>query len=98
MVQETMLLEVNPGTQKDFEFAFKKAAVFISQAKGCLGYEMQRCVENENKYLVMIKWETIEDHIIHFKNSEAFSEMKELIGPYYLNRPLVEHYEIVNLL
>ena len=95
MIQETFLLEVKPGMEEEYEIAFKKATVLLSSAKGCLGYELQRCIEKENKYLVSIKWETVEDHLIGFKSSTAFQEMKSLIGPYYLHTPQVEHYKQV---
>ncbi|MCM3764466.1 antibiotic biosynthesis monooxygenase [Neobacillus niacini] len=92
MVQETFFLEVKPGTQQEFEHAFKKAAVLMTTAKGFLGSELQRCVEQENKYLVCVHWETVEDHVIGFKNSPAFQKMKALIGPFYLHIPQAEHY------
>ncbi|WP_053363399.1 antibiotic biosynthesis monooxygenase [Bacillus sp. FJAT-27251] len=97
MVQETFLLEVKPGTEQDFEQAFQKAANLVHAAHGCLGSELKRCVEQENKYLVAIEWETVEDHVVHFKNSPAFEELKALIGPYYLHPPTVEHYQEVQI-
>ncbi|MCH6264456.1 MULTISPECIES: antibiotic biosynthesis monooxygenase family protein [Neobacillus] len=96
MVQEIMLIDVKPGTEQEFENAFKKAAVIVSSAKGCLGYELHRCMEQENKYLVFIKWETVEDHVTGFKNSTDYQEMKSLIGPYYLHVPHAGHYEKVD--
>ncbi|MCM3584794.1 antibiotic biosynthesis monooxygenase [Mesobacillus maritimus] len=95
MVQETFLLEVKPGTEQEFEQAFQKAAALVQSAKGCIGSELQRCLEQENKYLVAIEWETVEDHLVGFKNSPAFEEMKSLIGSYYLHLPQVEHYQKV---
>ena len=93
MVQETFLLEVKSGTEQEFENAFKKAAALMSTAKGFLESELQRCVEQENKYLVCVQWETVEDHVIDFKKSPAFQEMKALIGPFYLHIPQSEHYK-----
>jgi heme-degrading monooxygenase HmoA len=95
MVQETFFLEVKPGSQQEFETAFKKVAGLLSTAKGFVGSELQRCVEQDNKYLVCVKWETVEDHVMAFKNSPAFQEMKALIGPFYLHVPQTEHYRLI---
>ncbi len=97
MIQETFLLEVKPGREEEFELAFKKVTVLLTSANGYLGYELQRCLEKKNKYLVSIKWKTVEDHLIGFKSSTAFQEMKSLIGPYYLHTPQTEHYKQVIL-
>jgi heme-degrading monooxygenase HmoA len=75
---------------------FKKVTKLILSAKGCLGYELQRCIEQENKYLVLIKWKTVEDHLQDFKKSPGFEEMKALIGPFYLHVPQVEHYRMID--
>jgi heme-degrading monooxygenase HmoA len=97
MVQETFLLEVQPGTEREFEHAFREATNILGPTKGYLGTELQRCIETENRYLVSIKWETVEDHMIGFKSSPAFEEMKALIGPYYFKPPIVEHYQKIDL-
>lgn len=97
MVQETFLLEVKPGDEQEFEKAFKKATVILSDADGCIHYELQRCMEKGNKYLVAIEWETVEHHTIIFKNTAAFQKMKALLGPFYQTIPQVEHYKKIEL-
>ena len=47
------------------------------------------------RYLLFVQWETLEDHIVHFRNSENFAEWRRLAGPHFAAPPRVEHYEVV---
>ncbi|RKQ30375.1 antibiotic biosynthesis monooxygenase family protein [Oceanobacillus halophilus] len=95
MVQEIFILEVTSGLEKDFEEAFNQAKELMSTSKGYLGAELKRCVEQENKYLVSVSWESVEAHVHDFKKTSEFEEMKKLLGPFYLSIPKVQHYEKV---
>ncbi|WP_067726923.1 antibiotic biosynthesis monooxygenase family protein [Oceanobacillus damuensis] len=95
MVQEIFMLEVKSGNEEEFEKAFKQATAFMTTAKGYNGAELNRCVEQQNKYLVSVSWNSVEDHVIDFKNTSEFEEMKKILGPFYLSVPKVQHYEKV---
>jgi heme-degrading monooxygenase HmoA len=97
LVQEILMLDVKPGTERTFETAFQQATKVMQQAEGFLDAKLLSCVEQENKYLVAISWETIEAHVNEFKNSPAFQEMKALLGPFYLANPQVGHYKQVDI-
>ncbi|WP_156292097.1 antibiotic biosynthesis monooxygenase family protein [Oceanobacillus salinisoli] len=96
MVQEIFMLEVISGLERDFEQAFNQAKGLLSTSKGYLGAELKRCVEQENKYLVSVSWESVEAHVHNFKKTPEFVEMKKLLGPFYLSIPNVQHYEKVS--
>lgn len=98
MVQEIFMLEVKSGTERLFENAFHQATNIMQQAEGFLGAELRSCIEQGNKYLVAVSWETVEAHVNIFKNSLAFQEMKALLGAFYLTVPQVEHYKKVDLI
>lgn len=97
MIQEIFTLEVKPGTEVSFEKAFSQATNIMKQAEGFLGAQLQRCLEQQGKYLVAVSWESVEAHVNDFKNSAAFQEMKALLGPFYLTVPQVEHYKNVHV-
>lgn len=63
------MLEVKPGTERSFENAFNLATNFMQQAEGFLGAELRSCIEQQNKYLVTVSWETVEAHVNGFKYS-----------------------------
>ena len=64
--------------------------------KGYIDHELRKCVENENQYILLVKWETLEDHTVGFRESEAYQEWKALLHDFYEPFPVVEHYESVN--
>lgn len=97
MILEVAMLQIKPGLIDEFERSFKKASVIISKMKGYIHHELQRCVEDPNKYILLVKWETLEDHTIGFRGSEEYQEWKKLLHHFYDPFPTVEHFEVVNL-
>ncbi|MFC5700363.1 antibiotic biosynthesis monooxygenase family protein [Cohnella faecalis] len=97
MILEVASLQVKPGLSASFEADFRQASRIISSMKGYIGHELQKCMEHENKYILLVKWESLEDHTIGFRQSERYQEWKKLLHHYYDPFPTVEHYEIVEL-
>lgn len=98
MILEKAVLHVKPELVHTFETSFKKASVYIASIKGYISHELLTCIENKNQYLLLVHWETLEDHTIGFRQSDAYLEWKKLLHPYYEPFPVVEHYKKVILL
>lgn len=94
MILEVATIDIKPGANNDFEAALGKAQQVISQAGGYIGHQFQQCIEQDNRYLLLIRWNTLEDHTIGFRESELFKEWRALIGPYFETPPSVQHYEL----
>lgn len=94
MILELATIEIKPGTNIALEAALEKAQAVISQAKGYMGHQFQKCIEQENKYVLLIRWQTLEDHTVGFRESELFKEWRALIGTYFETPPFVQHYEL----
>ena len=73
MVLESGTLPVIPGKEDEFEAAFEQAKSLIAGSPGCISVELRRKVEVPNEYLLLVQWETIEDHTEGFRGSEAFT-------------------------
>lgn len=97
MVIEAVMLNVKDGCESDFEEAFKKASLIISSMEGYLSHELHRCIEFKGKYLLLVKWKTLEDHTIGFRGSTEYQEWKRLLHHFYDPFPIVEHFEEVEL-
>lgn len=95
MITEIAQIEVKSGTEKDFETAVAKAKAAFGRAKGFHGFELHRSIEKPQRYRLMVKWETVEDHTVGFRGSENFSEWRALVGSYFAVPPEVEHTETV---
>lgn len=91
-VLEVAILHVIPGEQAAFEAAFGKAQDIIASMDGYLGNELQRCLEQPNQYVLLVRWRTLEDHTIGFRQSAEYGQWKALLHHFYDPFPVVEHY------
>ena len=66
----------------------------ISRSGGFIGHQFQKCIEEDNRYLLLIQWQALEDHNKGFRESELFKEWRALISPFFETPPHVQHYEL----
>lgn len=95
MILEVATLNIKPGMAAEFEAAFAEARHIISSMPGCIRHELQKCVENPDRYLLLVHWRTLEDHTQGFRNSAGYQEWKALLHHFYDPFPVVEHYQSV---
>ena len=92
MILEVAILQIKPNMNNDFELAFAKASEIIEKMHGYIGHELQKCLEEDNKYILLVKWETLEDHTEGFRGSSEYQSWKALLHHFYDPFPVVEHY------
>jgi heme-degrading monooxygenase HmoA len=95
MILEIAILKIKPGMNQQFEIAFVEAVQIIRSMKGYISHDLQKCLEIENQYLLLINWQTIEDHTIGFRQSPEYQTWKKLLHHFYDPFPIVEHYQTV---
>jgi heme-degrading monooxygenase HmoA len=95
MVTEIAQIDVKAGSEKDFEAAVAKARAAFSRSRGFHGFELHRSIEKPQRYRLMVKWATLENHTVDFRGSENFAEWRGLVGQYFASPPEVEHTETV---
>ena len=95
MILEVALLIVKESQEDAFERDFYLAGKYISLIKGYRSHSLKRCIEQTNKYLLLVDWNTLEDHTEGFRKSEEYIEWKKLLHHYYNPFPTVEHYETI---
>ncbi len=91
MIFEIATIEVKAGEEAAFEAGVAKAVPLFQRATGCHGMELQRSFEQPSKYRLVVKWETVDDHMVHFRGSEDFQEWRKLAGPHFASAPIIEH-------
>lgn len=94
-VLEVAILNVRPGQSAEFEKAFQEAQGIISAMPGYISHELRRCLETENRYILLVRWETIEHHTKGFRGSPQYQQWKALLHHFYNPFPEVEHYQLV---
>ena len=92
MILEHALLTVRPGEQAAFEQDFATARRLIAASPGFRELRLSRCLERDTGYLLLVEWDTLEDHTEGFRGSAAYQEWKALLHHFYDPFPVVEHY------
>ena len=94
MILEVATINIKPGSNAEFETNLHAAQAVISQAKGYLGHQFQQCIEVPTRYVLLIRWASLEDHTQEFRGSNLFVEWRALIGPFFDGPPAVEHFSL----
>lgn len=92
MILEVAILNVRPGQESSFEAAFGEARAIISASPGFVGLELQHCLEVPNQYALLVRWRTLEDHTVGFRQSQPYQRWKALLHGFYDPMPTVAHY------
>ena len=95
MILEHALITVRPDSHAEFESAMVQAREVISRAAGFRSLRLHRGVEAPDRYLLLVEWDTLEDHTVGFRESPAFAEWRSHIGPFFDSPPVVDHYDPV---
>lgn len=95
MILEVVDIRIQPGTQQAFTQAVATGvATCIAPAHGFVSYQLHAGIEKPERFLLQIVWQTLEDHTIGFRQSEAFSQWRSIVGPYFAEPPQVEHFTL----
>ena len=93
MILEVAVLNIKEGLSDAFEINFKKAEIIILSMKGYISHQLKKCLYQEDKYILLVNWDTIEDHETGFRKSDEYQEWKALLHHFYEPFPTVEHYK-----
>lgn len=97
MILEVAILDVRPGQSEAFERDFAEARSLVAAIEGYQRHELRRCVEERDRYLLLVWWDTLEAHTEGFRGSPQYARWRELLHHYYDPFPTVEHYAPVEL-
>ena len=96
MILEVADIRIQAGQQAAFDEAILRGLqTVIAQAKGYRGYKVNKGIESPERYLLMIFWDTLEDHTVGFRASPAFAEWRAIVGPFFAAPPVVEHFDLL---
>jgi heme-degrading monooxygenase HmoA len=96
MILELADIRITPGRQAEFDAAIQRGlASVIGRAEGFRGFKINKGVENPERYLLMIFWDTLEDHTVKFRGGPLFAEWRAIVGPFFAVPPQVEHFTLL---
>lgn len=95
MILEVADIQIEPGRQADFEAAAHHGlSTVFPKAKGFQGYEVRPSIESSERYLLLLRWDTLEDHTVGFRQSPGFAEWRAIVASYFVKAPFVEHFSL----
>lgn len=95
MILEAAPLRIRPGQAAAFEASFREAQQIIAASPGYVSHELQRCIEQKDSYLLLVRWVSVAAHESGFRGSEAYGRWRQLLHHFYDPFPTVLHYEAV---
>ena len=96
MILEIADIRIRPGQQAAFEEAIQRGLDTVAaRAKGMQGYKVNKGIESPERYVLQIFWETLEDHTVGFRESPLFAEWRAIVGPFFAQPPVVEHFTLL---
>jgi heme-degrading monooxygenase HmoA len=96
MILELADIRIHAGQQAAFDEAIQRGLrTVIHKARGFRGFKVNKGLESPERYILMIFWDTLEDHTVHFRQSPAFAEWRAIVGPFFATPPVVEHFTLL---
>jgi heme-degrading monooxygenase HmoA len=96
MILELADIRIAPGKGAEFDAAIVRGVeTVIAKATGFRGYKVNRSVETPERYVLMIYWDTLENHTVDFRQSPAFQDWRAIVGPFFAAPPHVEHFTLI---
>jgi heme-degrading monooxygenase HmoA len=94
LILEAAILDIGRGTCDDFEAAFREASPIIASMPGYISHELRRCMEKPRRYILLVRWQTLEAHMVGFRQSAEYQRWRALLHHFYDPFPTVEHYDL----
>jgi len=79
---------------EDFEAAMHELVPVLSANPGYLGHTVQRSYETPGRYVIIVRWESVEAHMEGFRKSDAFKTWADRLADHRKGIS-VEHFETV---
>lgn len=96
MILELADIRIQPGQQAAFDAAIQHGlSTVIAKSKGCRGWKVNKGMESPERYMLQIFWDTLDNHMVDFRESPAFAEWRAIVGPFFAQPPHVEHFTLV---
>jgi heme-degrading monooxygenase HmoA len=96
MILEIADIRIHTGQNAAFDEAIARGLrTVVSGAHGFRTASVHKCMETAERYVLQIQWDTLEDHTVGFRQSEAFTQWRGIVGPFFAGPPLVEHFQLL---
>ena len=96
MILELADFRINADQCDAFDIALTRALdTVVSKSVGYRGYSVNKCIETAGRYVLLLNWNTVENHTVDFREGPLFADFLAIVGPFLIAAPVVEHFGIV---
>jgi heme-degrading monooxygenase HmoA len=96
MILEVADIRIPPGQQAAFDEAIQRGLrTVIAQAAGVVDWKVVKGIESPERYILQIRWKTLEDHTVGFRGGPLFPQWRAIVGPFFAQPPVVEHFDLI---
>ena len=96
MILEIADIRIPPGQNAAFDEAIRRGVEsVIAKSPGFRGYKVNRGIESPERYVLMIYWDTLDNHLKDFREGPLFPQWRAIVGPFFAVPPIVEHFDLV---
>jgi heme-degrading monooxygenase HmoA len=92
MVLEVADIQISPGAEEDFSYAFRGVRDVLATTPGCRSVRMTHGVETPSRFVLLVEWDSIEAHEQNFRATDRFTRWRAAIDPFFARPPVVEHF------
>lgn len=92
MIVEYVRYTIDAARAEAFEAAYARAAAALDASLHCLAYELSRCVEAPESYVLRIEWDSVDGHLHGFRRSAEFTAFFAEIRPFVGDIAEMRHY------
>jgi heme-degrading monooxygenase HmoA len=94
VVLEQIVVTVHAGREADFEVAMERALrTVMARAEGMRGWSLRRCVEAPDSYQVQLQWDSIEHHMVGYRQGKLAPEFRAIVLPFFAQPAEMHHFE-----
>ncbi len=90
----TELADFRTAHGADFEMAMSELKEVLAASPGYIGHRVIRSIESPDRFVLLVEWESVEDHMVGFRQSARFDEWAGRLAR-HRQGVFVEHFKTV---
>ena len=97
MIVEYIRYRIEADRSDLFVQAYEDAQGALQQSPHCLSYELSRCTESPDHFILRIEWTSEHDHLQGFRRSPQFQPFLRAVQPFVKDIEEMRHYAPTSL-
>ena len=96
MVTEIAEITAQPAKAEELQAGLLRGLEVIRSAEGCRSALLKRCIEDGDRFVLEIEWETLEHHTVQFRGGPLFPQYRSHITGLFVDPIVARHYATIS--